>query len=166
MPALADMDSKLINRRDLAFVLYEMLDTAALTCRPRYADHSRETFDAALDLAEKIATDHFAPHNRKGDEHEPVFDGDRVSLIPEVAIALKAFNDAGLMAAEHDYEYGGMQLPLTVAKACFAFFNAANVGTSSYPFLTIGNSNLLLDHVRLRQFRRRARSDPVLLAVA
>ena len=151
MPALADMDSKLINRRDLAFVLYEMLDVTVLTGRARYADHSRETFDAALDLAEKLATDHFAPHNRKGDEHEPVFDGERVALIPEVAVALKAFNDAGLMAAEHDYEYGGMQLPLTVAKACFAFFNAANVGTSSYPFLTIGNSNLLLDHGSTQQ---------------
>jgi alkylation response protein AidB-like acyl-CoA dehydrogenase len=140
------MESKLLNRRDLAFVLYELLDVASLTARARYADHSRETFDAALDLAEQIALDHFAPHNRKSDEHEPTFDGERVTFIPEIAAALKAFVDAGLMAAEHDYEYGGMQLPLTVAKACFAFFKAANVGTASYPFLTIGNSNLLLDH--------------------
>ena len=140
------MESKLLNRRDLAFVLYELLDVASLTARTRYCDHSRETFDAALDLAEQIALDHFAPHNRKSDEHEPTFDGERVTVIPEIAAALKAFVDAGLMAAEHDYEYGGMQLPLAVAKACFAFFKAANVGTASYPFLTIGNSNLLLDH--------------------
>ena len=140
------MQSKLLSRRDLAFVLYEMLDVEALTGRDRYADHSRETFEAALDLAEKIATEHFAPHNRKSDENEPVFDGERVSMIPEVAVALKAFVESGLMASEHDYGYGGMQLPQVVAKACFAFLNAANVGTSSYPFLTIGNSNLLLDH--------------------
>ena len=140
------MQSKLLSRRDLAFVLYEMLDAEALTARARYADHSRETFEAALDLAEKIATEHFAPHNRKSDDQEPVFDGERVSMIPEDAVALKAFVESGLMASEHDYGYGGMQLPQVVAKACFAFFNAANVGTSSYPFLTIGNSNLLLDH--------------------
>ena len=140
------MESKLLSRRDLAFVLYEMLDVAGLTVRARYADHSRETFDAAIDLSEKIALEHFAPHNRKSDEHEPTFDGERVTLIPEIAVALKAFVAAGLMAAEHDYEYGGMQLPLAVAKACFAFFNAANVGTASYPFLTIGNANLLLDY--------------------
>ena len=146
MSATTDMESKLINRRDLAFVLYELLDVQALTRRARFADHSRETFDAALDLAERIATEHFAPHNRKSDENEPTFDGEHVTLIPEIARALKAFIDAGLMASEHDYEYGGMQLPLTVAKAAFAFFKAANVGTSSYPFLTIGNSNLLLDH--------------------
>ena len=140
------MQSKLLSRRDLAFVLYEMLDVEALTGRERFADHSRETFEAALDLAEKIAIEHFAPHNRKSDENEPMFDGERVSMIPEVAVALKAFVESGLMASEHDYGYGGMQLPQVVAKACFAFFNAANVGTSSYPFLTIGNSNLLLDH--------------------
>jgi len=140
------MQSKLLSRRDLAFVLYEMLDVLTLTARNRYADHSRETFEAALDLAEKIATDHFAPHNRKSDEEEPVFDGERVNMIAEVAQALKAFVDSGLMASEHDYGYGGMQLPQVLAKACFAFFNAANVATSSYPFLTIGNANLLLDH--------------------
>ncbi|MBL8376585.1 MAG: acyl-CoA dehydrogenase [Burkholderiales bacterium] len=138
------MQSKLVSRRDLAFVLYELLEVEGLTARSRYADHSRETFDAALDLAEKVALEHFAPHNRKSDEEEPTFDGERVAIIPEVGAALKAFIDAGLMASEHDYEYGGMQLPLTVAKACFAFFKAANVGTSSYPFLTIGNANLLL----------------------
>ena len=140
------MESKLLSRRDLAFVLYEMLDAEALTARPRFAEHSRETFDAALDLAEKIALEHFAPHNRKSDEEEPRYDGERVQMIPEVGAALAAFCEAGLMAAEHDDAYGGMQLPLTIAKACFAFFNAANVGTSSYPFLTIGNSNLLLEY--------------------
>ncbi|MFN0163620.1 MAG: acyl-CoA dehydrogenase [Burkholderiales bacterium] len=138
------MQSRLVSRRDLAFILYELLEVEGLTARARYADHSRETFDAALDLAEKVALEHFAPHNRKSDEEEPSFDGERVSMIAEVGHALKAFIDAGLMASEHDYEYGGMQLPLTVAKACFAFFKAANVGTSSYPFLTIGNANLLL----------------------
>jgi alkylation response protein AidB-like acyl-CoA dehydrogenase len=33
-----------------------------------------------------------------------------------------------------------------IEKAGFAWFKAANVGTSSYPFLTIGNANLLLAH--------------------
>ena len=45
------MSSKLLSRRDLAFVLYELLDADKLTTRPRFAEHSRETFDAAIDLA-------------------------------------------------------------------------------------------------------------------
>ena len=63
--------SLLMSRRDLEFLLYEWLDVERLTTRDRYADHSRETFDAALDLAETIATDHFAPHNKLADANDP-----------------------------------------------------------------------------------------------
>ncbi|KRB78323.1 acyl-CoA dehydrogenase [Noviherbaspirillum sp. Root189] len=138
------MQSKILSRRDLEFLLYEWLDSEALTKRARYADHSRETFNAAMDTCERIATDLFAPHNKKSDQEEPHFDGETVHMIPEVKTALKAFCDAGLMAAGQDYDFGGMQLPCVIEKAGFGYFKAANVGTSSYPFLTIGNSNTLL----------------------
>ena len=138
--------SLILPRRDLNFVLYEWLKVEGLTRIPRYSDHSRETFDAALDTCEKIATDLFAPHNKKNDAEEPHFDGETVHIIPEVKTALNAFCEAGLMAAGQDYELGGMQLPVVVEKAGFAYFKGANVGTSSYPFLTIGNANLLLHH--------------------
>jgi butyryl-CoA dehydrogenase len=137
------MQSKLLNPRDLAFVLYELLDVEALTRRPRYVEHSRETFDAALETARRIAEEKFAPHNRKADLNEPRFADGRVEMIPEVAGALRAFRDAGFMAAAKDAELGGMQLPWTVAQACFAWFNAANVSTAAYPFLTVANANLI-----------------------
>jgi len=137
------MQSKLLNRRDLDFILYELLDVEALTRRPRFAEHSRETFDAALNTAAKIAEEKFAPHNRKSDLNEPRFDGIRVEIIPEVGEALEAFREAGFLAAAQDFEHGGMQLPWTLAQACFAWFNAANVSTAAYPFLTIANANLI-----------------------
>ena len=148
------MTSKILSRRDLAFLLYEWLDVETLTQRPRFADHSRETFDAAMLTCEQIATDLFEPHNKKSDQNEPHFDGERVTMIPEVGKALAAFCDAGLMAAGRDYELGGTQLPAVIEKAGFAWFKAANVGTSSYPFLTIGNSNLLLAHGSEDQIER------------
>ncbi len=137
------MTPRLVNLRDLQFVLYELLEVEALTSRARYADHSRETFDAAIDTALKIATEQFARHNREADEHEPQFDGRSVRMIPEVKTAVDAFRRAGFMAAAKDYASGGMQLPVTVAQACLALFNAANVSTAAYPFLTIANANLI-----------------------
>jgi butyryl-CoA dehydrogenase len=133
----------IINRRDLDFQLFEVLDAEALTQRPRYAEHSRETFAAVLDTATAIAEEKFAPHNRKADEHEPTFDGQRVSMIPEVAEALKAFCEAGFIAAAHDFERGGMQLPVLLTQAAFSLFKGANVGTAAYPFLTIANANVI-----------------------
>ena len=138
--------SLILSRRDLDFLLHEWLGVEDLVKRPRYAEHSRETFDAVLDLAEQIATEHFAPHNRKADENEPRMVDGRAVLIPEVKQALDVFVEAGLMAGEFDEEYGGMQLPHVVGQAVFAWFKAANVGTSAYPFLTMGNARLLLAH--------------------
>ena len=140
---LQSMQSRILNQRDVEFILYELLDVESLTQWPRFAEHNRETFDAALDTAQKIATEKFAPHNRKADLNEPTFDGERVSIIPEVGEALRAFVDAGFLSATQDFERNGMQLPWTVAQACLAWFNAANVSTAAYPFLTIANGNLL-----------------------
>ncbi len=140
------MSSLILSRRDLEFLLHEWLEVETLTKRPRFAEHSRETFDAVMELAEQIATEHFAPHNRKADENEPRFVDGRVEMVPEVARALDVFRESGIMAGTFDEEYGGMQLPQTVGQAAFAWFKAANVGTSSYPFLTMGNARLLLAH--------------------
>ena len=138
------MQSKILSRRDLDFMLYEWLHVESLTRRERFADHSRETFNAAIDTCEQIATELFATHNKKSDQHEPHFDGEHVQMIADVKVALDAFSAAGLMAAGQDFDHGGMQLPCVIEKAGFAYFKGGNVGTSSYPFLTIGNANTLM----------------------
>ena len=140
------MASLLLSRRDLDFLLYEWLDVTSLTSRERYSDHSRETFDAVLDLAEQIATRDFAPHNRMSDENEPTFDGTNVHLIEEIGKALKKYGESGLIGAGMDHAVGGLQLPAVVTQVLLGYFQAANVGTASYPFLTIANANLLMAH--------------------
>ncbi|XKE47321.1 acyl-CoA dehydrogenase [Halomonas organivorans] len=137
------MSQALLNERDITFQLYEVLDTEALLHRPRYREHSREIFDATLDTARKVAERYFADHLQKGDAQEPTFDGERVHLIPETQAAWDAFAEAGFLAAHHDFEDGGMQLPEVVLRSAMAYFNAANVATTGYPFLSIGAANLI-----------------------
>lgn len=138
--------SSILSRRDLAFLLYEWLDVESLTARPRFAEHSRETFDAVLELSERLAEREFAGHNRAGDLDEPTFDGTTVHLIPQVGEALAAFAGSGLLSGSMDDEIGGMQLPQVVHRACFAWLQAANIATSAYPLLTMANANLLLEY--------------------
>ncbi len=140
------MDSKILSRRDLEFLLYEWLDVEALCNRERFSDHSRETFDSAIETARRIAVDLFLPHRRKSDTEEPCFDGERVTLIPDVKLAVDAFAEAGLLAASQDYELDGMQLPTVIDKACFTWFFGANVATAAYPMLSAANANLLISH--------------------
>ncbi|RMH82357.1 acyl-CoA dehydrogenase [Pseudomonas sp. AOB-7] len=137
------MTDQLLNDRDLSFQLYEMLDTEALLQRPRYAEHDRAVLDATLNTAREIAAQYFAPHNQKGDANEPTFDGEKVTLIPETKVAWDAFAAAGFMAAHHDYQDGGLQLPEVVLRACMAYFNAANIATVGYSFLSIAAANLV-----------------------
>ncbi|WP_288404142.1 acyl-CoA dehydrogenase [uncultured Deinococcus sp.] len=131
-----------LSKRDLQFQLYEVLDTEGLTARPRHAEHSREVYDDVLNLAYNVAEKYFANHTRDADLNEPhVVDG-QVKLVPGVAAAMKAFRDAGFFSAHHDEDLGGLQLPWVVMQAVQANFQAANMGSSGYPFLTIGNANL------------------------
>ncbi|MCW3012228.1 MAG: acyl-CoA dehydrogenase domain protein, partial [Solirubrobacterales bacterium] len=142
-PALTS--GTLVSRRDLQFLLHEWLEVERLCERPRFADHSREVFDDVLELAERIATEQFAPHNRLADANEPHLDADgRVVLVPELEPALTAFAEAGLMGGAMDEAVGGMQLPTVVANAAFSFFQAANVASSAYPMLTMAAANLLI----------------------
>ena len=133
----------ILSERDLAFHLYELLDTEALLRRERYADLSREVFDATLDTARRIAEQRFAPHLARGDAHEPTFDGTAVTLIPETKLAWDAFAEAGFLNAHWDADEGGLQLPGVVHAAAVTWFNAANVATTAYSWLTVGAANLL-----------------------
>jgi len=137
------MKSTIMSRRDLDFLLFEWLGVDELTKRPRFAEHSRETFSDVLDLFEELATRYFAPHNKKSDQNEPSFDGTTVTVIPEVKQALDAVAAADLLSMGMDHALGGAQLPTTVAQAGFSWLSAANISTSGYLMLTIANANLL-----------------------
>lgn len=141
------MTSELILcRHDLDFILFDWLQVESLTVRPRFASQDRFDYASVLDVYELLAADLFAPHNKKNDSQEPTFDGERVTVNPEVGIALRAFADAGLISASFPAEWNGMSLPATVERAGMAYLLAANPGTAGYAFLTIANANLLIAH--------------------
>lgn len=140
-----------MNLRDtLEFLLYDWLDAPALTTRPRFAEHSRDTFDAVLDTCERIAREKYAPFNRLVDTEEPraepAADGSLCVVLPRATHeARAAYAESGMLAAAQDYAHGGMQLPYLVEAAANAFFSKASVSIGS-SLLTVGNANLLMAH--------------------
>ena len=132
-----------ISRRDLNFLLYEMLDVEKLCEREYFSEHGRDVFGPMLDTAENIARDHFQPCAETGDKHmAEVVDG-KVRMVPEARVAMENLCDAGFIAASLNSEYGGLQLPVTVSNACMAIFQSANIGLCGLPLLTIGVANLV-----------------------
>ena len=132
-------------RHTVDFLLTDWLRVTTLTDRPRFADHSAETFSQVLDACEKIARDDFAPFNRLVDTEEPRFDGEKVILPQATQDAWDAYAASGLLSAAQDHDIGGMQLPYTVELAANAFFSKASVSINA-SMLSVGNANLLMVH--------------------
>ena len=138
-------------RRSIEFFLFDWLDIEALCTRPRFADHSRETFASMLQVCERVAAEKFAPANRRVDTQEPRMEGERV-VLPDCAYeTARAYVETGLLAATQDYAFGGMQLPTVVETAANAFFAKGGIGLGGGGLLTVGNANLLLAHGTERQ---------------
>ena len=133
-------------RATVDFLLHDWLHVESLLQRPRFADHSRETFASVLDTCERIAREKFAPFNRVADVEEPRFDGEKVILPASSHAAAQAYVESGMLAAAQDYEHGGMQLPCVVEMAANAFFSKAGIGLGGGALLTSGNANLLMAH--------------------
>ncbi|MFK7956889.1 MAG: acyl-CoA dehydrogenase [Lysobacterales bacterium] len=146
--------SLILNRRDLNFYLYELLGLEQLLTNDRYADFDRDTVDAVIDAAVAIAEECYQPLAAKVDANEPKFDNGAVTVMPEVAQAMAAFNEAGFPAAGFDRELGGMQLPWIVNQAVNGIFMCANTAVANYSFLSAGAANLLntcgSDHLKDR----------------
>ena len=128
------------------FLLHDWLKVESLCTRERFADHSRETFAAVLDMCEKLAAEKFAPANRRADTEEPWFDGEKVHLPESTQAAARAYAESGMLAAAQDAEIGGMQLPCVVEMAANSFFSKAGIGVGGGGMLTSGNANLLMAH--------------------
>jgi butyryl-CoA dehydrogenase len=131
------------DKRNMKFVLYELLDVEQLARHDHFREHSRDNFDAIIEVADQIATEHFYSHYTELDKNEPVMVDGVVKIMPEVKRAIEVFAEAGFFAAHHDEAVGGIQLPWVVNQACFSIFQAANIATVAYPFLTIAAANLL-----------------------
>ncbi len=132
-------------RETVDFLLQHWLRVDTLCERPRFAEHSQDTFAAVLDTCERIAREKFAPFNRLVDTEEPRFDGEKVILPEATHAAWKAYAESGMLAAAQDAGIGGMQLPYTVEAAANAFFAKASASIGA-GMLTVGNANLLMAH--------------------
>ena len=135
--------SLIVDRRDLDFLLFEVLRVADLFETDHFAALDRPSVTAVLDAAQAIAEDRFAPIAAELDAREPRFVNGKVEIMPEVAGALSAFADAGFFAAGFNHDAGGLQLPCVVTTAANGLFACANTAVFNYAFLTMANANML-----------------------
>ncbi|WP_202944570.1 acyl-CoA dehydrogenase [Pseudooceanicola batsensis] len=96
-----------------------------------------------IDTASRLAASHFEPYARLGDENEPTYESGTVQMIPETGEAVRAFADAGFIAAPFGEEFGGPKLPETVVQALYFIFATANIAFQGYGMLTAAAARML-----------------------
>ena len=133
----------LIDDRDVAFLLDDVLDVARLTKHSYFADHDRETFELVLDAARRLARDVLYPAYRPLDLEPPRLVDGRVVVHPRLREIFPQMVALGLIAAPRPHQVGGQQLPLTVFSMATAYLMAANLSAYGYLGLTQGAAHLI-----------------------
>ncbi|MDR1615686.1 MAG: acyl-CoA dehydrogenase [Syntrophomonadaceae bacterium] len=137
------MAETFVSRRNLDFVLNEVLNVESLNQYGYFEDHSSDTFKMVLDTAMKISTDLMYPYLKEMDEQYPRWEDGQVYVHHAVKDFLKEIGQGGWIQADKPYEYEGQQLPMTVRQAANILFSSANYSMHVYPLLTAGAANLI-----------------------
>jgi hypothetical protein len=98
---------RLVDERDLKFVLYEQLRVEELCNYPLFADFSHEYFDMAIEQAEKLAENEFYPANKKGDEQGCRFENGEVKVPDAFHEPDRLYKEGGWLAMADSPEVGG-----------------------------------------------------------
>ena len=137
------MATQFYSKRNLQFLLYEVLDVQSLIKYPYFQDHARETFDMVLDSAEQISEKLLKPLLTEMDRKEPQLVDGKIKIHAGMFPILKKFGEDGWINAGFSYEEGGQQIPSAVLSSAAFIFQAANYSSSVFPFLTSGAANLI-----------------------
>lgn len=87
--------SMVVDRRDLDFVLFELLNVEQLLKHPRFLTYDRETLQGILDSVQQIAEERFLSIAAEVDANEPRFADGKVDMPQSTAHALRAYAEAG-----------------------------------------------------------------------
>jgi alkylation response protein AidB-like acyl-CoA dehydrogenase len=130
---------------DQIFVLDDVLQVSTAGI-PGYEDLDRETLEAILGEAAKLAENVLAPINAAGDTQGCVLENGIVRTPTGFHDAFDQMREGGWIAMDCDPEYGGQGLPYVLATAVGEQFSAANMAFHMYPGLTHGAYSAIHAH--------------------
>ncbi|MES2796974.1 MAG: acyl-CoA dehydrogenase [Bacteroidota bacterium] len=131
------------SRRNLDFMMKEVLHVEELCKYPYFQDYTPDMFDMILDTAEDIAAKTMRPAYVESDRKEPELQNGQVKVHPMVKNYMKAMGDSGMLGAQFSYEHGGQQLPSLVGAASYFILGSAHNSFTMFSSLTSGAAHLI-----------------------
>ncbi|RPJ79921.1 MAG: acyl-CoA dehydrogenase, partial [Deltaproteobacteria bacterium] len=137
------MAQAISDRRDVDFVLHEMLNVEELSKHEKYAEFNRKTVDLIISEARNLAIKEILPTMKIGDDEGCKFENGKVTVPEAFKRPFDLFAEGEWIAMTDDPEFGGQGMPSTVAMACGEHFTGANCAWMMYPGLAHGAAKMI-----------------------
>ena len=132
------------DRRDIDFLLHELLDAASLAKKSEdFAEFNKKTIDLIVSEARNLAIKEILPTQQEGDQEGCTLKDGVVTTPKSFKRLYDLFNEGEWLAMTENPEWGGQGMPRTIASAAMEYFNGANYPFMMYPGLTHGAGKLV-----------------------
>jgi alkylation response protein AidB-like acyl-CoA dehydrogenase len=133
----------LADRRDIDFVLYEQMKVEELGRHERFSEFNRKAIDLVVSEARNLAMKEILPTQKDGDRIGAQFENGKVTLPPSFHKAWKAFREGEWISMTETPEWGGQNMPRTVARGASDYLLAASFSFLMYAGLSFGAGKLI-----------------------
>ena len=130
--------------KDWLFNIEHLAGIGQIAQLPGFEDAGLETAQAVLEECARFNEGVIAPLNVVGDKQPSSWHDGAVTTTPGFKDAYRQFTEGGWQGVQHPAEFGGQNLPKTIAAACAEFLHSANLSFALCPMLTDGAIEALL----------------------
>ncbi len=137
------MAQQIADRRDVDFVLHELLHVEELSDHEIFAEFNKKTVDLIIAEARNLAIKEILPTQIDSDREGAHFDAGKVTVPESFHKAWELFKEGEWLAMIEDPKWGGQGMPRAVALAASDYMNGANFAFMMYAGLTHGAGKLV-----------------------
>ena len=137
------MAQQIADRRDIEFVLHELLQVGELSEHENFTEFNKKTVDLIISEARNLAIKEILPTQIDSDREGTRFDAGKVTVPNSFHKAWELFKEGEWLAMIENPKWGGQGMPRAVALAASDYMNGANFAFMMYAGLTHGAGKLV-----------------------
>ena len=137
------MAQQIADRRDVDFLLHEVLRVEEMSEYEKFEEFNRKTIDLIISEARNLALKEILPTQVIGDRQGVHFENGVVTVPEEFKKVYETYREGEWVAMTESIDWGGQGMPQTVALAASEYFIGANLAFMMYPGLTHGAGRLI-----------------------